>query len=130
MRQMNIGQRVRGELTGNISTATAFTLYDAGGVAVTLGTKQLIIYAIEYSITSSGAAAIITIFQDLNSNGTVDAGERLAVWNVTTGTGGANNNGQRVYPEGVPVKPGVTPKGITTSAGTTTIILHGVLVGQ
>lgn len=75
------GKPVKGIIqTGDLSTAASFTLYDISTQeALTFSSTginpRLILYLL--SVSNGDTAAVVTVFDDKNGDGNVDAGEPL-----------------------------------------------------
>ena len=115
------GKQVRFEFSGDASTATAVSIFDNDGVAITLEAKDAL------SILSLSVALDLTtqqmqVFDDRNDDGTVDAGERLWIAGSVAGDNIMTHN--QIFPgEGQMCGTGRTPKVIATTADP--IILTG-----
>ena len=94
----NTGEHVSFEYSGTPTTAAVVTVYRHGGSAVTFGSGTQLIVT-DYTIVNSHTAAqLVEFFTDRNSDGTVDAGERI-VGGILAANGGvaARNLGTPFY---------------------------------
>jgi hypothetical protein len=62
--------------SSDLTTATQIVLVDRDGVTRVLAAGERLVIS-SLTINNGGTASIITIFQDANNDGTVDAGEAL-----------------------------------------------------
>ncbi len=71
------GRQIKGIITADIATVQTFTLYDiATQEVITLVPGDILsIYLI--MVNNGDTAAIVTVFDDLDGDGAVDAGEQL-----------------------------------------------------
>ena len=81
------GKQVRFEFSGDASTATAVSIFDNNGVAVTLGAKETL-SLLSLSVTLDLITQTVEVFDDVNDSGTVDAGDRL--WAAGSLVGGVS----------------------------------------
>lgn len=118
------GKQVRFEFAGDASTATAISIFDNDGVAITLGAKQaLSILAV--SLVLGLITQRVLLIDDRNDDGAVDAGERL--WAAGSLVGGVSTtlNFNQTFPgEGQMCGTGRVPKIIATTSDA--IILTGM----
>lgn len=76
------GTYVRGYMASNdLTTAVPIPLFDANGTAYVIQPgKRLLID--ELLLANGAVASVITVFADVNGNGTLDAGEELISMNL------------------------------------------------
>jgi hypothetical protein len=109
--------------SADATTAAAVTLKDSAGATRTLASNEVLLID---SLTAALAAAVLLaeVFGDVDADGAVDAGERLASF---AGAGSAASN-FIAGPEGLAVKQGFTPKVKATVAGNVQITGSGRII--
>ncbi len=118
-----------GEVNGNISAATEFTLYPSDGTLtpIVLGATQRV--AIDNIVASTAATGTITIWDDQNDDDLLDAGELIVRINGTTGGGVTSRVGIDLGQRSHVCKAGQVPKVISTSIQPCRVVIRGNIVG-
>lgn len=109
--------------SADTSVASLVTLKDANSVTRVLASNERLLIS-SFNIDVSSAAGLVTFFNDKNSNGTVEAGERIAEFQDCDArfSGG---------PEGYACPIGITPKVIAVTAGQVSLNGEGrIVIGQ
>lgn len=122
------GKKFIGYFRGDASTATAMSLYRAsvGGAqtsrsALTLGANEVLVITDGWIVAS--AAATVDVFEDLDADGAMDAGEL-----VFGGAFGANGGIAVRHETPHECKAGLTPKVKSSTADSVTAMIRGYIV--
>lgn len=109
--------------TDDASTAAPVILYDIVSQAVvTIGTgKIFVVYLI--SISNGDSAAVVEVFDDLDADGAVDAGETLFKKSMN-----AKEQAGMAYVRGIPLKRAPKVKASASSANTSVVIYGDILL--
>lgn len=110
------GDRVHLKLSSaDASTATALVAYDpATGATRTIAATE-IVFITDYTLVNSHTAALrLDLFDDVDANGTVAAGERIAPGGVFAAQGGGHSASLHTPRR---LKAGSVPKGKASAAG-------------
>lgn len=111
------GRQIKGILeSGDLSTAAPVVWYDAATqeVFTPAASNRIIIYLI--SVSNGDSAAIVQVFDDLDADGTVDAGEQLFGKSMN-----AKEQAGFAYVRGLAIKR--TPKVIASGASANTKVM-------
>lgn len=118
------GEYVRGFLSSNdLTTAAAIPLFNSQGVSRTLGARERIVIA-SLALNNGGTASVLTVFCDVDADGTVDTGEGLYAASLA-----ANGNNSPNLEDPLLGVFGFAPsvKASAASAGTT-VVLVGTII--